>query len=128
VAALIHLDTHAVAWLYADGAAALSRRAAAELDRAGEVLCSPMARVELQYLREIGRFRDSPAEVFDALAASIGLRICDAPFFAVTREAERQTWTRDPFDRVIVAQAILDGATLLTKDATIQAAYERAVW
>jgi PIN domain nuclease of toxin-antitoxin system len=117
-----------IAWLYADGAAALSRRAAAELDGAAEVHCSPMARLELQYLREIGRFRDAPVEVFDALAASIGLRVSDAPFFAVTREAERQTWTRDPFDRVIVAQARLEGALLLTKDATIQAAYDRAVW
>jgi PIN domain nuclease of toxin-antitoxin system len=128
VAALIHLDTHVVAWLYADGAAGLSERAAAELEAADEIQCSPMARLELQYLREIGRLRDSAVEIFDALMAAIGLRLSDAPFFAVTREAERQTWTRDPFDRIIVAQAVLDGATLLTKDATIQAAYARAMW
>lgn len=128
MASLIHLDTHVVVWLYADGAAGLSERAAAELSDADEVQCSPMARLELQYLREIGRLRDSAVEIFDALMASIGLRLSDAPFFAVTREAERQTWTRDPFDRIIVAQAVLDGATLLTKDATIQAAYARAVW
>ena len=128
MASLIHLDTHVLAWLYAEGAAGLSERAAAELAEAGEVECSPMARLELQHLREIGRLRASPVEIFDALTASVGLRLSDAPFFAVTREAERQTWTRDPFDRLIVAQAVLDGATLLTKDATIQAAYARAVW
>lgn len=87
-----------------------------------------MARLEMQYLQEIGRFRDSPTDVFDALGSTIGLRICDSPFLAVVREAERQTWTRDPFDRVIVAQAQLNGAPLVTKDAAIHAAYARALW
>lgn len=128
MAALIHLDTHVVAWLYAYGAATLSARAAAELDAAADVFCSPMVRLELQYLHEIGRFGVSPMDVFDSLAAALGVRMCDTPFFAVVREAERQTWTRDPFDRIIVAQASLEGAMLLTKDATIHAAYGGAVW
>ena len=42
--------------------------------------------------------------------------------------AAEETWTRDPFDRVIVAQARLRGAPLLTKDRAIHAGYERAIW
>ena len=128
MADLIYLDTHVVAWLYARGGDALGARARDELERADEVRCSPMVRLELQYLYEVGRVAEPALPVMDALAAALGLRMCDAPFFAVVREAENMSWTRDPFDRLIVAQAALHGAPLLTKDETIQAVYERAVW
>ena len=37
-------------------------------------------------------------------------------------------WTRDPFDRLITAQAALDDSPLLTKDDTIHTYYPEAVW
>ena len=40
----------------------------------------------------------------------------------------RQSWTGDPFDRIIVAQAALRRASLITKDADIRAHYDRALW
>lgn len=128
MAAVAYLDTHVVAWLYAEGAASLSESAADELRASQELRCSPIVRLELQYLHEIGRLRPSAMEVVDSLASATGLRLCDAPFFAVIREAERLSWTRDPFDRIIVAQAFLAGAPLVTKDAAIHAVYDRAVW
>lgn len=128
MASLIHLDTHVAVWLAERGADALSARAREEIDAATEIRCSPMVRLEMQYLFELGRLTRPAGEVFDALSASLGLRVCDTPFFAVAREAEAQSWTRDPFDRLIVAQASVEGAVLLTKDATIHAAYARAVW
>jgi PIN domain nuclease of toxin-antitoxin system len=39
-----------------------------------------------------------------------------------------QDWTRDPFDRLITAQAAVGSDVLITKDATITANYPRAVW
>lgn len=128
MADLIYLDTHVVVWLYAQGAPALSPRATHELEAAVELRCSPMVRVEVQYLFEVGRITEPALVVMDELTATLGLRICDTPFFAVVREAEQQNWTRDPFDRLIVAQAELNGAPLVTKDETIHAAYPRAVW
>jgi PIN domain nuclease of toxin-antitoxin system len=127
VASLIHLDTHVVVWLAAGGAG-LSERARNALEEAGEVHCSPMVRLEMQYLFELGRITHPASEIHDLLSATIGLRVSDAPFFAVAREAERQTWTRDPFDRLIVAQAAIESAPLLTKDESMRAAYPRAVW
>jgi len=32
------------------------------------------------------------------------------------------------FDRLIVAQAMVDNATLITKDKTIRANYDKAIW
>ena len=37
-------------------------------------------------------------------------------------------WTRDPFDRLITAQAAVDDSPLLTKDDTIHTYYPKAVW
>lgn len=128
MADLIYLDTHVIVWLYARGAAGLSARAADEIERASEIRCSPMVRLEVQYLFEVGRIRQPALVVLDALSAALGLRMCDSPFFAVVREAEQQTWTRDPFDRLIVAQASINSSPLVTKDETIHAVYPRAVW
>lgn len=128
MAGLIYLDTHVVAWLYGLGATALTPRAAESIEAADEVRCSPMVRLELEYLYEVGRTSEPALPVLDALQTSLGLRLCDAPFAAVVREAESQKWTRDPFDRLIVAHAALHGAPLITKDEHLHAHYTGAIW
>jgi PIN domain nuclease of toxin-antitoxin system len=59
----------------------------------------------------------------------VGLaRLSDEPFGAVAAGAIEQRWTRDPFDRLIVAQAELAGAELVTKDQSIRTHYRGARW
>jgi PIN domain nuclease of toxin-antitoxin system len=128
VAPLIYLDTHVVAWLYATGAEGLSPRAAEIIDASDDLRISPMVRLELQYLFEIGRVGEPAVTVVDALAGTAGLTVCDAPFGGVVHEAEKLTWTRDPFDRMIVAHAALHAAPLVTKDQTLHAHYANAMW
>jgi PIN domain nuclease of toxin-antitoxin system len=128
VASLIYLDTHVVAWLYGSGAGALSARAAKIIEASEDVRISPMVRLELEYLYEIGRVGEPAGTVVDALGGTLGLTVCDAAFPSVVHEAVRQAWTRDPFDRVIVAQAALHGAPLVTKDEMLHQNYSGAVW
>lgn len=128
MAPLIYLDTHVVVWLYAEGVAGVPDGVARRIETADEVRISPMVRLEMQYLYEIGRLAEGPLRPLDALEAVLGLSVCDAPFPAIVREAEQQAWTRDPFDRLIVAQAALQSAPLLTRDETILANYPGAVW
>jgi PIN domain nuclease of toxin-antitoxin system len=92
-----------------------------------DIRVSPMVRLELQYLFEIGRVGQPPLPVLDVLESALGLTICKAAFPAIVRKAESQVWTRDPFDRLIVAQAALFDASLVTKDVTIHANYTRAI-
>ena len=125
---MIYLDTHVAAWLYASGGPALSAAAAELIGASDDVRISPMVRLELQYLYEVGRVAEPAAVVVDALSGTLGLTVCGAPFASVAHEAESLGWTRDPFDRLIVAQALLHGAPLVTKDATIHANYAHAVW
>lgn len=125
---MIYLDTHVVAWLHALGADALSPAAADAIETSRDIRISPMVRLELQYLFELRRVTRPAVEVVDALQAALGLRVCDAPFAAVVREAEGEAWTRDPFDRLIVAQASLHGAELVSKDETLRAHYGATIW
>jgi PIN domain nuclease of toxin-antitoxin system len=128
VATVIYLDTHVVAWLYGLGPASLTPKVAQLLEETADIRISPMVRLELQYLYEIGRVGQPPLPVLDALQSNLGLVMCDAGFPAIVRAAESQDWTRDPFDRLIVAQASLFDAPLVSKDATIQANYPYAIW
>jgi len=125
---VIFLDTHVIVWLYARGARGLPAALGERLEREDDIRISPMVRLELQYLKEIKRLNVAPATILDELTFIMGLMICDTPFSAITRQAELETWTRDPFDRIIVAQARLHGAPLVSKDETIRANYPLAVW
>lgn len=124
----LHLDTHVLVWLYAGEHHRFpdTLRDRLNVDR----LCfSPMARLELGYLHEIGKITEPPDKIVAELASSMGLLPDSQPFSRVIAEAERATFTRDPFDRIIVAQALAAGAPLATKDERISAAYPaHTVW
>lgn len=125
---MIYLDTHAVVWLYAGLTDRLTPQGA-DLIEKHQLFISPMVQLELQYLKEIGRINTDSALIIESLAYSVGLEICPLPFGQVITEAITQTWTRDPFDRLIVAQAKARQATpLLTQDRSIHAHYPQAVW
>jgi PIN domain nuclease of toxin-antitoxin system len=87
-----------------------------------------MVAVELQLLYEIGRAKVGAAAVLMALNTEMRIRICDLPFQEVAQAAIEETWTRDPFDRLIVGHAKANQAALLTKDEQIHAHYDRAMW
>lgn len=124
---MIYLDTHVVAWLYA-GRRDLLPPMARSLIEDNDLMVSPMVAVELQYLYEVGKTKELARHVMTRLARDIGLAQCDLPYAEVVDAALDDGWTRDPFDRLIVSQARLRGAPLLTKDASILGHYSEAVW
>jgi len=127
MAALIYLDTHVVTWLRTGRIDALPGRARLLLEE-NDLLISPFVVLELQYLFEIQRASEPAEVVLAALTRDVGLEVCELPFFAVARIALGQSWTRDPFDRIIVSQAVLRGAPLLTRDQSIRDHCSQAVW
>jgi PIN domain nuclease of toxin-antitoxin system len=127
VAAVIYLDTHVVAWLYS-GDPELLPEGVRDLLEGEELVISPMVELELQYLYESGRTTQPARVVVDALDEEIGLSRCGLPFGQVVDKALEQDWTRDPFDRVIVAQARARRLPLLTRDQTIRDHYREAIW
>ena len=89
---------------------------------------SPIVLLEIEMLFELRRVVSDGAETLARLSQQIGLTVCDTPFSHVVDAARTFAWTRDPFDRLIVANAMADGARLLTADETILANFKDAVW
>lgn len=114
-------------WLY-EGADRRIPGAVRELLDADEPFASPIVELELTYLYEVGRVTEPAAAPLAALRKTIGLQVADASFAAVAQAAAELSWTRDPFDRMIAAQAIVADAPLVTADRTILANLTLAIW
>lgn len=127
MASVTRLDTHVVAWLYAGEVDRLSGTARRAID-ADVLVISPLVRLELTFLHEIGRLRVAGGPIVDDLAGRIGVTVSDVPLVDAFAAAETLGWTRDPFDRMIVADAIAAGTPLLTRDDTIRARLDTAGW
>jgi len=55
-------------------------------------------------------------------------KICDKSFNTIVGRALELAWTRDPFDRIIIANAALNNNVLVTKDQNILENYKNAKW
>ena len=124
---MTYLDTHAVMALHKSERKALRQEALDAIEAEDDLRISPMVLLELQYLHEIGRITAPATRIVQSLATDIGLQVCEAPFADVARKALTETWTRDVFDRIVVAQARIAEARLITRDRAIQTHYRRAL-
>lgn len=123
----IFLDTHVVIWLYAGALKSLSKPARAAIETS-ELAVSPAVKLELGYLAEIGRLRERPELMLEDLCHRIGLVLRTDDFGRVVEQALALTWTRDLFDRLIVAHAAIDARPLVSRDRVIRKHYDAAVW
>lgn len=125
---IAYLDTNVVVWLAQGDLRRISAKAQNLLEKS-ELLISPMVLVELEYLHEVQRILFSSREVLLKVEHELGIRVCDLPFPRIASVVIDEKWTRDPFDRTIVAQAKANGlAVLITADEEIRRHYPKAVW
>jgi PIN domain nuclease of toxin-antitoxin system len=123
-----YLDTQVVVWISAGRIKKLTREALRTIE-SSDLLISPIILVELGYLFEINRLVKSPLAILDQLQKQIGLKVSDHRFPAIANAALFETWTRDVFDRLIVAHARSDGySELVSSDAKIQQHYSKTIW
>jgi PIN domain nuclease of toxin-antitoxin system len=127
MATIAHCDTHTVLWLYAGETDRFGTNAIEAIE-SFDLMVSPIVRLEMQFLLEIDRINEKPERIFKSLAKDFGVRVCGEPFETVVEAAEQIGWTRDPFDRIIVAQAIVAQAMLITKDNVIRKHYKQCIW
>ena len=109
------LDTHMAIWWLA-GDARMPEATIAAVEEAPEVMISAVSLWEIAIKQGTGRL-DLPSGFVDALLE-------DFTELAVRAEHVRALRGlppihRDPFDRMLVAQAIVEGSTLVTRDAEI---------
>ena len=124
---MIYLDTHVVVWLYA-GLVEKFNQSTRDLMNDQPLAICPVVRLELQYLYEIQRVTEQADNIVSDLGTRVGLRVGDEPFDDLVTMAMTLSWTRDPFDRLIVANAGLNDDILISKDQRILDNYPRAKW
>ncbi|TDE99114.1 type II toxin-antitoxin system VapC family toxin [Occultella glacieicola] len=115
------LDTHVVLWLTADDGR-LGSSARQQIAGSGAVLISAASLWEIAIKAELGKL-GVPDDLPERLDRS-GLRwlpVTAAHSWA-TRDV-RGLPHRDPFDRLLVAQAVSEGVPLLTADAALLTAH-----
>ncbi len=121
----IHLDTHIAIWLFSGEWTSRLKKLRKPLE-SNILQVSPIVEMEIQFLYEIGRIKFPGKAVVTELMDRIDLKISKSDFPEIIRQSHIESWTRDPFDRIIVANAKTDGARLFTKDKNILANFPQA--
>jgi PIN domain nuclease of toxin-antitoxin system len=123
---MIYLDTHCVVWLYEGKEHRFSQRVL-ELIQREDLWISPMVALELEYLYESRRIGQRSAVVLNKLKAGFDLQIDSVNFARAVELACNESWTREPFDRIITAHARASKSILVTYDTEIAAHYRYAL-
>ena len=124
---IVYLDTHIVVWLYAGLIEKITKSAQKAIDDC-DVFISQMVRLELQYLFEIGRVKVRPDTIVKSLSKAPNLRVSEAPCHQIIEDALKIKWTRDVFDRLLVAEAAAKACRFISADENIRSNFKRAVW
>ena len=124
---VVYLDTHVVVFLYSGLINKIGKKARTAIEKS-EIRISPIVAMELQYLYETERTTVPAEPVISELAETVGLAVCDMNFIDICFKALEVSWTRDTFDRLIVAHAMIADAPLITKDRFIRRKYPNALW
>ncbi len=123
-----YLDTNIAIFLHSGDAARLTARATELIERA-DLLVSGMVMLELEMLYEKGTLRYTAAQMLADLNQQLGISVCPLPMALIMSSALRVKWTREPGDRIIVANAMANNeAPLITADRKINAEYRNSIW
>jgi PIN domain nuclease of toxin-antitoxin system len=118
------LDTHILIWMARDDRRLTARhRALLEDDRHQPYFsAASLWEISIKAARRKADFNIDPERIYDGLLASgcVEVPVRSAHTIAVTRLPPLHG---DPFDRLLIAQAIVEAMTLLTADSTL-ARYE----
>ncbi len=124
------LDTHAFLWwVFADGK--LPDRARAAIgDDANEVLVSAVTAWEIATKYRLGKLPEARVVADDIAKAIAGERFGELPLSV--RHAQRAGALggshRDPFDRMLIAQALVDDLALVSNETIFDMYGVRRVW
>ena len=118
------LDTHALLWLMEDSPR-LSKAGRSAIADASEVYVSTASIWEVAIKWRLRKMEEDPEIVVEKLEAA-GIKELPVANRHAVATAKLPLLHRDPFDRLLVAQAISENMRLLTADARL-AAYSELV-
>jgi PIN domain nuclease of toxin-antitoxin system len=122
----ILLDTHAVIWALEDSRRLSPRARSSVEDPRNEVIVSAASAIEIAIKISLGRLR-APEDL--AAACDDAGFVCRALGFDEAAVLRSLPWHhRDPFDRLLVAHAIAERATLVTRDRELASYGVSVLW
>lgn len=113
------LDTNAFIWLDADPSRLSPRASMLLTDPANEVLLSAVSVWEIVIKSQIGKLalRDAIPRVVSEQVGKNSIHLLEVQVAHVYAVSSLPRSHKDPFDRLLVAQAIEEGASLVTSDS-----------
>lgn len=121
---ILLLDTHALLWALGDPDTLSDDARAAIADPSNEAIASAATVWEIEIKRSLGKLR-APDDLLGAIEA-IGVQILPVVGMDAVRAARLPGHHRDPFDRMLIAQAQRLDAVIVTRDAAF-GAYATAI-
>jgi PIN domain nuclease of toxin-antitoxin system len=108
------LDTHTLIWILSDDPRLTAEAREAISDPETFVAVSPASAWEIEIKRALGKL-DAPNDLLQQVADARFVPLSITLEHAVTAGA-LPPHHRDPFDRMLIAQALLEGLTIATRD------------
>lgn len=123
------LDTHALLWWWEESPRLSSRVQLILCDETSDIFISPVSLWEIATKVSIGKL--SPAIPVDMMEQSVeadGFFPLSLEWKHGIRAGSYDNAHRDPFDRMLAAQAELEGLTLLTRDPAFKNFPCETIW
>ena len=125
------LDTHAFLWFNADDARLGARARAAITDGSNEVLLSSAVAWEIAIKHARGRLpelQDTPESYIHSRIGALSLEPLPITIAHAVAAGGLPEVHADPFDRMLIAQALTEGVPILTSDPQIASYDVETIW
>jgi PIN domain nuclease of toxin-antitoxin system len=111
------LDTHAFLWYYS-GSPNLSQFARGVIENPSNVFFTSMASLwEISIKNSLGKLQlDAPLNIFYEDIIDQGFKVLPIDISHILQAASLPFHHRDPFDRLLIGQALSEGMALISKD------------
>lgn len=121
------LDTHAALWLLAGDERLSPRARRATLRSSGRLVVSAVSLWEAAIKRSLGKL-DAPADLARRLAALRQVELLPISPLHAEAVAELPWHHRDPFDRMLVAQAHMERLAIVSSDPALAQYGVDVIW
>ena len=124
------LDTHALLWFALDDTGLSARAKSAMMDRNNDLLVSPATLWEVAIKVSLGKYEleEEFTPFFSRVLTGYNMTLLPVTVEHAATVTRLPFHHRDPFDRLLVAQAICEGIPIVSTDRLLDAYSVARIW